>query len=173
MEIVTYVLEGALKHKDSMGNGSIIVPGDVQRMSAGTGVIHSEFNASDTEPVHLLQIWIVPKEAGIEPSYEQKRFERADKLGRLCLIASESGGNGAVKIQQDARLYVTTLQPGDRVSMSLDEDRHVWLHVATGEVRLGEHALRAGDGASVSGERSLELIGSGKSESELLLFDLA
>jgi redox-sensitive bicupin YhaK (pirin superfamily) len=171
MEIITYVLDGALQHRDNMGNGSVIRPGDVQRMSAGTGIIHSEFNASDKEPVHLLQIWIIPNVVGVTPSYQEKSFRREDKLGRLCLIASESGRNGAVKIHQDAQVYASLLEPGMEIAMPIAEGRHVWLHLATGEIRLGEHTLKAGDGVAITGEASISITGG--ADSELLLFDLA
>ena len=171
MEIITYILEGALEHKDSMGNGSVIRPGDVQRMSAGSGVTHSEFNPSETDSVHLLQIWIFPEEKGLPPSYEQKIFSREDKLNRLRLIASPDGADGSVKIHQDARLYATILQEGRSVTHTPGEQRHAWLHVAEGKVRLGDTVLGAGDSAAISEETSLTL--TGLTETELLLFDLA
>lgn len=171
MEIVTYVLDGALEHKDSMGNGSVIRPGDVQRMSAGSGVTHSEFNPSDTDPVHLLQIWIFPERDGLEPSYEQKYFAREDKLNRLRLIASPDGSEGSVTIRQDASVFAAVLERDRMVRYELPRDRHAWVHVATGKVRLGDYVLSAGDGAAVSGESSVEV--TGIDESEILLFDLA
>jgi redox-sensitive bicupin YhaK (pirin superfamily) len=173
MEIVTYVLAGALAHKDSMGNGSSIRPGDVQRMSAGTGVRHSEFNHSDTEPVHLLQIWILPNTEGLQPSYEQKRFENAEKAGRLRLIASPEGRDGAVTVHQDARLYAARLGPGVAVRHEFPPGRHGWLQVAGGAVAVNGVELRAGDGAAVSDEREIEITGQNSAESEVLLFDLA
>jgi redox-sensitive bicupin YhaK (pirin superfamily) len=171
MEIVSYVLEGAIEHKDSMGNGSVIVPGDVQRMTAGTGVRHSEFNPSATSPVHFLQIWILPERVGLEPSYEQKRFEPSDKQGRLRLIASGDGRDGSVIVHQDARLFAGIFGAGDAVSLDLAPGRHTWVHLATGEATLGSTTLRAGDGAAIEGEARLELVG--RAPSEVLVFDLA
>jgi hypothetical protein len=171
MEIISYVLEGALAHKDSMGTGSMIRPGDVQRMSAGTGVLHSEFNPSPQEPVHFLQIWIEPNEYGIAPSYEQKSFSGDDKQGRLRLIASPDAAEGSLKIHQDARVYAAVLNDGDAVSYDLAPDRRAYVHVARGAVQLNGSALSAGDGAKVSGERQLRL--SGGEAAEVLLFDLA
>ncbi len=173
MEIVSYVLEGALSHRDSMGNGSVIRPGEVQRMSAGTGVLHSEFNPSASEPVHFLQIWILPDRHGHAPSYEQRAFRAAEKRGRLRLVASRDGAEGSVTIHQDARLHVALLRPGERVSTSLAEGRHAWVQVARGEVELNRTPLSAGDGAALSGERALELAGRGDAEAEVLVFDLA
>jgi quercetin 2,3-dioxygenase len=170
MEIVSWVLEGALAHQDSMGNSGVIRPGDVQRMSAGTGVQHSEFNASKTEPVHFLQIWILPKRNGTPPGYEQKTFPRETSRGRLCLVGSPDGRDGSVTIGQDVELYSSALDPGQEVRHPLAPGRHAWLQVARGEVDLNSNALRAGDGASVTGERELRITGKG---SELLLFDLA
>jgi redox-sensitive bicupin YhaK (pirin superfamily) len=171
MEIITYVLEGALEHKDSMGNGSVIRPGDVQRMSAGTGITHSERNGSGSEAVHLLQIWILPNEAGIEPSYEQKMYGDEEKRGGLRLIASEGGRDGSVLIHQDARIYATVLEPGQEITHELPEGRHAWLQVARGSVTLNGHQLKQGDGAAASEEHSLKITGT--EASELLLFDLS
>ncbi len=171
MEIVTYVLEGALAHKDSMGNASTIVPGEVQRMSAGTGVLHSEFNHSKTDRVHLLQIWILPSRTGLAPSYEQTFFPDEEKLGRLRLVASPDGADGSVTIHQDARLYATLLEPGQEVAHELAPGRHAWVHVARGKASLNGQALAAGDGAAVSAEERLVLRGDGRAE--VLLFDLA
>jgi redox-sensitive bicupin YhaK (pirin superfamily) len=171
MEIVSYVLEGALAHKDSMGTGSTLRPGDVQRMSAGTGVAHSEFNASKTEPVHFLQIWILPERAGIAPSYEEKRFPTAERQGRLRLVASRDGREGSLSLNQDAAIYAGLLAPGDRAELSLQRGRHAWVQVAQGEVKLGPETLRAGDGAAVSAESALTL--EGVQPAELLVFDLA
>ena len=171
MEIVTVVLEGTLEHKDSMGNGTQIRPGDVQRMSAGTGITHSEFNPSDTEPVHLLQIWIFPETKGLTPSYEQKHFPPDEKQGRLRLVASRDGREGSVTIHQDAALFVTRLGPGERVEYAIAPGRHVWVHLATGSVRLNGMSLSAGDGAAVSEEQVVTL--EGVSAGETLLFDLA
>jgi len=172
MEIITYVLEGALAHKDSMGTGSTIRPGEVQRMSAGTGVLHSEFNHSPSEEVHLLQIWILPERKGIEPSYEQKEFPRDAKLNRLRLVASPGGEDGAVTIHQDTRLYASILEEGKSVRHQLGKGRYAWLQVARGEVSLNGTTLKAGDGAAVEREPALEITGRAPS-SEFLLFDLA
>jgi redox-sensitive bicupin YhaK (pirin superfamily) len=168
MEIISYVLEGALEHKDSMGNGSIIRPGEVQRMSAGTGVHHSEMNPSPAQWLHLLQIWIVPDRAGITPSYEQKMFETAERQGRLRLVASPDGADGSVTIHQDVRLYATLLD-GEEVSHDFDKGRHGWLHVTRGSAAVNGIELRAGDGAAISEEKSLTIKGDG---AEVLLFDL-
>jgi len=171
MEIITYVLEGALQHKDSLGNGSIIRPGDGQRMSAGSGILHSEFNASQTEPVHLLQIWILPEHKGIQPGYEQRSFPEEEKRGRLRLIAARDGRQGAVTIHQDAELYVALLDKDQKVEHSLAPGRHAWLQVARGGVDLDGVALNQGDGAAVSQEELLHI--RGRQPSEILLFDLA
>lgn len=170
MDIVTYVLEGALEHRDSMGNGSVIRAGDVQRMSAGTGVHHSEYNHSDTDPVRFLQIWIIPAERGLSPSYEEKSFSAEDKRGRLCLVASPDGAQGSLTLHQDARLYAAVLHAGDRVRHELAPGRHVYLQVAKGRLRLDGLDLSVGDGGSTSGPGSLEL--EGVEDAELLLFDL-
>ncbi|HEY7369407.1 MAG TPA: pirin family protein, partial [Thermoanaerobaculia bacterium] len=146
MEIVSYVLEGALAHKDSMGTGSVIVPGDVQYMSAGTGVRHSEFNASEGEPVHFLQIWVVPDKSGYAPRYGQKRFEDSEKRGRLRLVASPDGAEGSLAIRQDVKLYASVLDPGASVSLPLAEGRHGWVQVARGAVEVNGKRLEAGDG---------------------------
>ena len=171
MEIVTYVLEGGLEHRDSMGNGSVIRPGDVQRMSAGTGVTHSEFNASKTEPVHLLQIWMFPERKGIKPSYEQKAFSEADKRSRLRLVASPDGRDGSVTIHQDNEMYATVLRKGETVRHELKPERHAWVQVARGGVKLNGEELAEGDGAAISEEKAIEL--AGVKDAELLLFDLA
>jgi len=171
MEILTYVLEGALQHKDSMGTGSIIRPGEVQRMSAGTGVTHSEQNASKSEAVHLLQIWILPERKGITPSYEQKRFDRSELQGRLRLVAAGVPTGGAIKIHQDVSLYASALSADQIVKHALTKDRYAWLQVARGKVVLNGHELTAGDGAAISVEP--ELVIQGQDESEVLLFDLA
>jgi redox-sensitive bicupin YhaK (pirin superfamily) len=172
MEIVTYVLKGALKHEDSLGNGSIIRPGDVQRMSAGTGIMHSEFNASETEPVHLLQIWLLPAINGIDPGYEQIYIDPAEKRGRLRLIGSQDGRDGSVTIHQDVSLYSGVLGDGDRVTHTLAEGRIGWLQVAQGSVELNGQALTAGDGAAVQDLQDLTLASTAP-ETELLLFDMA
>jgi quercetin 2,3-dioxygenase len=172
MEIITYVLEGALAHKDSMGTGSVIRPGDVQRMSAGTGVLHSEFNHSPSELVHLLQIWILPERRGLHPSYEQKNFPTEEKLNRFRLIASPDGENGSVTIHQDAKLSAAVVDEGKTVSYELGAGRYAWIQVARGEVTLNEKTLKAGDGAAVENELALTITGK-SGRSEVLLFDLA
>ena len=171
MEIITYVLEGALEHKDSMGNGSTIRPGDGQRMSAGTGVRHSEANSSESDPAHLLQIWIQPDRSGHKPGYEQKAFPEAEKRGKLRLIASPDGRDGSVKINQDARLYVSLLKPGEMVKHELAGGRYTWVQLAKGSVEVNGKALSQGDGAAVSEEQELAV--KGTSEAEVLVFDLA
>ena len=171
MEIITYVLEGKLEHKDSLGTGSVILPGDGQRMTAGSGIRHSEFNPSATAPVHLLQIWIQPEKAALPPSYEQKSFPEAEKIGKLRLIASRDAGDGSVKINQDAKLYVSLLKPGEEVKRDIADGRHGWLQVARGAVELNGKKLNAGDGAAISEEKSLTIRGS--EDAEVLLFDLA
>ena len=170
MEIISYVLDGALEHKDSLGTGSVIRPGDVQRMSAGTGVRHSEFNASKTEPVHFLQIWIEPDTQGVKPGYEQKRFEPADLAGRMRLIASPDGGDGSVRIRQDARVYATKLGSGDGVSHRLAPGRRAYVQVARGEAVVNGQKLSAGDGAAVEDEAEIKL--ASPSTAEVLVFDL-
>jgi redox-sensitive bicupin YhaK (pirin superfamily) len=171
MEIVTYVLQGALAHKDSMGNGSVIRPGDVQYMSAGTGVAHSEFNASDTEGVHLYQIWMFPDKKNYAPTYDQKHFSDADKRGKLRLVVSPDGREGSVKIRQDNELYATILGPGESVKHVLAPERHAYVQVARGSVKLNGEVLETGDGAAISSEKSVEL--TGVKDAEVLLFDLA
>jgi redox-sensitive bicupin YhaK (pirin superfamily) len=170
MEILSYVLEGGLAHRDSIGNSGVIRPGDVQRMSAGTGVMHSEANASEGEPVHFLQIWILPEGSSSRPGYEQKTFSDDDKRGKLRLVASRDGRDGTVKIQQDVNVYAAVLDPGQEVLFNLNEGRHAWLQVARGQVELNGEVLRQGDGAAISEERELRILGNG---SEVLLFDLA
>ncbi len=157
MEIITYVLEGSLEHKDSMGNGSVIYPGDVQRMSAGTGITHSEHNPSESEPVHLLQIWIVPDQVNVTPSYEQIHFTAGEKRNRLQLIASPDGRTGSVTIHQDAFVYASLLDPGESVTYGLSPQRCAYVHVARGEVTLNGKILSAGDGARIMQEPTLEL----------------
>jgi len=171
MEIVTYVLEGALEHRDSLGNGSVIRQGDVQRMTAGTGVRHSELNPSTSEPVHLLQIWILPAKAGLAPGYEQTTIADTDKRGVLRLIASPGGSDGSVTIHQDVRLFASVLEPGEKVVQDLARGRFAWLQVARGAVSCNGQALVHGDGAGVSDETSLTIAAT--APSELLLFDLA
>ncbi len=171
MEIVTYVLEGALAHKDSMGNGSVIRPGDVQYMSAGTGVAHSEFNASATEPVHLYQIWMFPDKKNYQPTYGQKHFSDAEKRGQLRLLVSPDGRDGSVKIRQNNELFATVLAPGESVRHSIQPDRHAYVQVARGRIALNGKELETGDGAAISQERSLQL--TGVQDAEVLLYDLA
>jgi redox-sensitive bicupin YhaK (pirin superfamily) len=170
MEIVSYVLSGALQHKDSMGNGSVIRPGDVQRMSAGTGVMHSEFNASTTELVHFLQIWVIPDKKGYAPGYEQKFFSPEDKRGRFQLIASKDGREGSVTIHQDAAIYAGLFDGGEQAVFELNPGRAVWVHVAQGQVELNGTSLQAGDAAAVGGG-TLEF--KGGQQAEVLLFELA
>lgn len=172
MEIISYVLEGALEHKDSLGTGSVIRPGDVQRMSAGTGIAHSEYNASQTEPVHFLQIWILPDTKGLEPSYEQKAFTEAQKRGQLRLVGSRDGRNGSITIHQDIEFYAAYLQEGEQVRHSFVNGRVAWLQVARGAVQLNDQTLTAGDGAAISNESSLILQGASNT-AEVLLFDMA
>jgi redox-sensitive bicupin YhaK (pirin superfamily) len=171
MEIITYVLEGALEHKDSMGTGEVIRPGEVQKMSAGTGVRHSEYNHSESEPVHLLQIWIVPDETGIKPAYEQKRFEDEEKKNRLLLVGAPGGGNDLISIHQDARLYAALIDPSQQIVHEMDENRHAWVQVARGAVEVNGELLNQGDGAAISEEKLLSITAS--ESSEILLFDLA
>lgn len=172
MEIITCVLSGELEHRDSMGNGSVIRPGDVQRMSAGTGVRHSEFNASATEAVHLLQIWILPEERGLEPSYEEKNFSSELKQGELILLGSRDGRNNSVTIHQDVNLYLGLLTQSDRLTYQIKDNRGIWLQVAKGEVKLNERLLQAGDGAAITDETEIAIAGSSPN-AEFLLFDLA
>lgn len=172
MEIVTYVLSGALGHRDSMGNGSAITAGEVQRMSAGTGVTHSEMNHSKSEAVHLLQIWLLPAQRGQAPSYEQRAFSREDKLGRLRAVVAPDGADGAVSIHQDARVFAAILEEGVTVTHAIAPGRHAFGQVARGEVRLGDRLLGQGDGVALSDEAALTLTGAGP-EAEVLVFDLA
>jgi len=171
MEIVSYVLAGALEHKDSLGTGSVIRPGDVQRMSAGTGVRHSEYNHSKDEPVHFLQVWILPERRGLEPGYEQRHFSDADKRAGLRLIASREGTDGSVTIHADAKIYAAVVEPGQRLRHALAEHRHAWLQVARGAITLNDRPLVHGDGAAVSGEPALTIAGAERAE--VLVFDLA
>jgi len=171
MEIVTYVIEGALEHKDSMGNGSVIRRGDVQHLSAGRGVMHSEFNPSKVEPVHLLQIWILPEEKGITPTYEQKTFDDDAKRGQLRLVVSPDGTDGSVKIRQDARMYASILPAGETLEHRLDGGRYAWVQLITGALDLNGTRLAAGDGAAISEETKLTL--EATEEAEFLVFDLA
>ncbi len=171
MEIVTYVLEGALEHKDSMGNGEVLRPGEFQRMTAGTGITHSEFNPSATEPVHLYQIWLYPSQKGLEPSYEQKRFPEAERKNRLRLVASREADQGSLLIHQDARIFLARLEPGQEVVHDLAPGRHAWLQVLRGSVKLNGLELQTSDGASISDETSLSI--QSTDDAEVMLFDLA
>jgi redox-sensitive bicupin YhaK (pirin superfamily) len=170
MEIISYVLDGELAHRDSMGNGSVIRPGDVQRMSAGSGVRHSEYNHAADRTTHFLQIWIEPNVVGIAPSYEEKRFEDADKQGRLRLIASPDGADGSVRIQQDARLYVSRLAAGQSVPAHLDAGRLGYLHLIRGTATVNGEKLEGGDAAKIRAESTVKI--SADSDAELLFFDL-
>src|ERR1700754_1193455 len=171
MEIITYILEGALKHEDSMGNGSVIRPGDVQRMTAGTGVRHSEQNASDQERVHLLQIWILPNKEGLEPGYEQKAFSEDERRGRLRLIASDDGREGSVLVHQDVSLFASVLPAGQEVSHTIDPRRYAWIQVARGSVQVNGEKANQGDGLVVVAESALTI--QAREPAEILLFDLA
>jgi redox-sensitive bicupin YhaK (pirin superfamily) len=169
MEIISYVLEGSLGHSDSMGTGSTIRPGEVQRMSAGTGVTHSEMNASEEEPVHFLQIWIVPEKGGIRPGYEQKKFEDDEKRGTLRVVASPDARDGSVKIHQDVTLYTALLEDGQSVTHDFAPNRYGWVQVARGEVQVNGQKLSVGDGAAIADESRVTLTGR---DAEVLLFDL-
>ena len=170
MEIITYVLEGALEHKDSLGNGAIIRPGEVQRMSAGTGIQHSEFNASKTDPVHFLQIWIIPGQTGLKPGYEQKPFASEARFGKLLRVGDPEGRDGAVTIHQDAELYVSNLAAGSKVSHDLKRGRHAWVQTARGIIALNGTEMREGDGAAIEDIASLAI--DAETDAEVLLFDL-
>ncbi|MEE4162737.1 MAG: pirin family protein [Woeseiaceae bacterium] len=170
MEIISYVLDGALEHKDSLGTGSIIRPGDVQRMTAGTGVRHSEYNASNTDPVHFLQIWILPEQNGLEPGYEQRAFPAAEKRGRLKLVGSRDGRDGSVTIHQDVDLYASLLGADESVSHELGDERRGWVQVARGSVRLNGNELTAGDGVALRGEQAVII--DGIDDAEILMFDM-
>lgn len=172
MEIISYVLEGKLAHRDSMGTGSIIRPGDLQRMSAGTGVRHSEMNASDTEPVHFLQIWLLPESDGLAPSYEQKHFKVDDKQNQWRLIGSRDGREGSVTIHQDVRLYAATLDADAELVCGLDSGRRAWLQIVRGAVMVDGQILEAGDGAAVADLNAIMLTAN-EDNTEILLFDLA
>jgi redox-sensitive bicupin YhaK (pirin superfamily) len=170
MEILSYVLEGSLKHSDSMGTGSVIRPGDVQRMTAGTGVRHSEFNGSDLESVHFLQIWLLPSEQGLAPGYEQKTFDDEEKRARLRLLASPDAADGSITVHTDARLYASILLPGEKVDHAVLRGRHAWIQVVRGRVKVGAAELEAGDGASTSDVGTLPILG--VEAAEVLVFDL-
>lgn len=171
MEIISYVLEGALEHKDSMGNGSVIRPGEVQRMSAGTGITHSEFNHSGSETVHFLQIWIVPNQKGVKPGYEQKLFAEQEERGAFRLVASPDDREGSVTIHQDAKLYAALLEAGEELVYRIPAGRHAWLQVARGKVSVNGTVLDQSDGAAISDED--QIVVTGQAKSEILLFDLA
>jgi redox-sensitive bicupin YhaK (pirin superfamily) len=171
MEIVTYVLEGALEHKDSMGNGEVLRPGEFQRMSAGTGITHSEFNPSDSESVHLYQIWLAPERTGIEPSYEQKQFPLEERHNRLRLVASRDAESGSLRIHQDACIYLANLDEDKRIGHQLAASRHAWLQVLRGTIVLNGESMSTSDGAAISSESTLEITAS--ANAEVMLFDLA
>jgi quercetin 2,3-dioxygenase len=171
MEILTYVLSGRLTHKDSLGTGSTVGPGEVQKMSAGTGIVHSEFNASATESLHFLQVWIIPERTGMTPSYEQKTFDEADKRGRLRLIGSADGRDGSIVVRQDVAIYASILEPKDSIVHRVPAGRGLWLQVARGSLTLNATALNEGDGAAIENETALEI--QAATEVEFLLFDLA
>lgn len=171
MEILTYVLEGALEHQDNTGTGAVIYPGEVQRMSAGTGILHSEFNASSGDPVHFLQIWLLPNQRGLSPSYEQRRFNLCEKPSQLHLIAASDGRDDTVTVHQDVELYAGILHKGDRICHQIHPERHAWVQVARGEVSLNGLSLASGDGAAISNQAdiNIEVV----QDTEILLFDLA
>jgi quercetin 2,3-dioxygenase len=171
MEIISYVLKGALEHKDSLGNGTVIRPGEVQRMSAGTGIVHSEFNPSKTEPVHFLQIWIIPQHTGLPPGYEQKAFPIDERRGRMRLVAAPDGRDGAISLHQEARLFIANLGPGERTDYELEHGRGIWLQLARGIIALNGTELREGDGAAVEDESAIEI--EAETDAELLVFDVA
>lgn len=172
MEIISYVIDGALEHQDSIGNGSVIRPGEIQRMSAGSGIRHSEFNASKTDPVHFLQIWITPERAGIAPGYEQAQLPSVATPAQVDLIAAPSGGPGAVTLHQDARIYRSSLEPGAAAEIPLAAGRHAWVQVVRGAAKVNGAAVSAGDGVAISGEPKVSMAGDGP-KAELLIFDLA
>ncbi|MCL4692634.1 MAG: pirin family protein [Candidatus Hydrogenedentes bacterium] len=171
MEILSYVLEGGLEHRDSLGNGSVLRPGMFQRMTAGSGIRHSEFNASDTEPVHFYQIWLFPERDGLEPGYEERAYSDEDKHNRLLLVAAREAKNGALTIHQDASVYLAALDAGASVSHALAEGRHAWIQVLRGSVTVNGEVLNVSDGAAISEETDLEIRAT--EDSEVLLFDLA
>lgn len=171
MEIISYVIDGALEHKDSMGNGSVIRPGDVQRMTAGTGVTHSEFNHSAEAPVHFLQIWILPEKDGLDPGYEEKRFEREDKQDQLRLVASREARDGSIRVHQDVDLYASILSPNSEVTHEFAEGRRGWMQVVNGSIRLNDVEMTAGDGAAIADVDQVTV--AALDTSEVLLFDLA
>ena len=170
MEIVSYVLDGVLEHKDSMGNGSQMRPGEVQLMSAGSGVTHSEFNGSETEPLHFLQMWVFPRSTGTPPRYEQRAYPETERRGALRLVVSPDGADGSLRIDQDARMFVSILGPGEEASMDLGPGRIAWVHVARGRVKLGDTELGPGDGAGLREERRIDLVG--VEDAEVVLWEL-
>ena len=172
MEIISYVIDGALEHKDSIGTGSIIRPGDVQRMSAGTGISHSEYNASNDSPVHFLQIWVLPEKSGIQPGYEQTYFSPEEKQGKLRLVGSRDGRDGSVTIHQDLNLYAARLTAEEQVDYTVQPNRAVWLQVVRGGVVLNQQSLSAGDGAAITNTDTLTVLGQSE-DTEILLFDMA
>lgn len=172
MEIVSYVLSGALQHRDSMGTGSVIRPGEVQRMSAGTGVTHSEFNASKTEDVHFLQIWLLPGQQGIQPGYEQRAFPAEEKDGRLRLVASSDGRDGSVTVHTDAAVYAGLFAAGQRAELPIDKGRHAWVQIVRGRARVNDRELQAGDGAALSEEPRVLIEGVEEAAAEVLVFNL-
>ena len=171
MEIISYVLEGGLEHRDSMGNGSVIRPGEIQRLSAGTGITHSEFNVSNDAMVHFLQIWLLPTQRGIAPGYEQKVIDRNEQNGRLRLVASPDGKDGSVVIYADARVYAGLFENGAKAELAIPQGHHAWVHIARGKARINGSALSAGDGAAMSAEPTVKV--EGVDASEVLVFDLA
>ncbi len=171
MEILTWILDGELEHRDSMGSGAVIRPGELQHMTAGTGITHSEFNPSKAKPVHLLQIWILPEKRGLKPGYEQKEFPPAELDGKFRLLAAHDGRDGALRIHQDSELYVARLERGEKASHELKSGRHAWVQVARGSISVNGKTLEAGDGAAITGEERLDFIAN--ADSEVLLFDLA
>ncbi len=171
MEIVTYVIEGALEHRDSMGTGSVLRPGDVQRMSAGTGITHSEFNHSKSESLRLIQVWLLPEERGITPEYEEKSFSDDAKRNQLCLMVSADGRNGSMRIHQDASIYSSIIEEGAEIIHSITPGRHVWIQIVRGAIDMNGTLLSEGDGASLSEETVITI--TGRQETEFLLFDLA
>lgn len=171
MEIITYILEGALEHKDSIGNGSIIKPGEIQKMSAGTGILHSEYNASQSDRVHLLQIWITPNQRGIAPNYQQQKIDLDQASGKFKLIAAPAGKNSDVTLTSDAEIYVSMLKPGDKVDYEIKPGRHGWLQVTRGAIKLNDLTLNTGDGAAISDIDKISL--TAVENAEILLFDLS
>lgn len=171
MEILSFVLDGALEHKDNMGNGSVIRPGELQLMRAGTGVTHSEYNHSETEPVHFLQIWIIPDAEGLEPAYDQKAFPQEERSGRLKLLASPDGTDGSVQVHQDVSLYSAILGSGEVLSERLSEGRYAWVQVISGDLTVNGHAVSGGDGVAIAKEDEISLAASGPAE--ILLFELS